>query len=263
METMIKCHTCGTNITDARVIPAPWSVRRLQSKLNDLIAGVSPLPIADARSYLRVLYYLSSMLLKKTFANRSQQRFVQHVLNANGLDQSCIEHNELALIHKAPVQTRTHIICAVFWLLDRWPYRIEAICQEAKVTFYDLCSFVPQAPGWFTGPLQKRLEGILRQPAPVKERRFITGQYYNGTLLNTRDQPESGQPFNELDYDLDFDDMYYTNCNLKYNAYENLLSECCTYETDNLSDDHVISELSLKPQYRSTDLWNLTVYDYL
>ena len=264
-ETMIGCHTCGINITEAKAIPAPWSVRRLQGKLNELVAGISPHPEADARSYLRVLYHLSSLLLKKSFADRSQQRFVQQVLASNGLDQSCIERSELALIRKAPVQTRCHVIGAICWLLDKWPYRIETVCREAKVTFYDVCSFIPQAPKWFTQPLQERLEGIARPPAPSRESRFVALQSFNRASSYSHHKPEIELPLNELDYDLDFDDMYYTNCNIKYYAYEDLQSECSTYENGADPEEYEISELALRPRYRSEEVCDedAIVYDYL
>ena len=250
-QFMLCCHTCGRDITSAKSVPASWSERRLQKKIDDAIKhGPSDLT-DDTGEFFRVLFYLSSLFLYSTFRSDSHRRFIEQVMDRNGLEYKKVMPKKRVFVHRTSIKSRLTVISLAMWLLDRWPGRMADVCVSARISFTDLCAIVPNAPSWFTTPFENTLASVS---PPKKER----GSYTTATapidlISNMRFSNSLNLPKNHnaiLYYDIDLNERYYTYDKDDYTIYESLKNDCSSFAVQHPDEEtDTVNELTLKENH--------------
>lgn len=153
---MVGCHSCGNDITDCQMEMASPELVSLQKHLYEIME-YNKVGIAYIKElYLKVLYVVCSLLLKKS--KGALRNLAEDVFELNDVSYHSIKQNELRLLD---TKQRGDVISAVHWLLQKWPERFLNLCRNNYLVRDDLLEDLPQLPSWFIEPIYCNLEEKL------------------------------------------------------------------------------------------------------
>lgn len=174
-DYLLTCHHCKRDVTDCNIEMASNEMLHLQQKLYHLIECGTQNPVISKKSYLRVVAFLCRLLLNPLKGGFKLSNFVQDVYQLNDLPFNRWKKVLTDDLRRITVRKRADMIAMAAWLLDKWPDRLVALCQNNEVRRDHILKLFPNAPEWFSGPIYLGLappkgKTSLKEPLkPIRE----------------------------------------------------------------------------------------------
>jgi hypothetical protein len=189
---MVGCHSCGKDVTECEPAMASAELVSLQRHLYDIIKCNALGALYIKEFYLKVLYAVCSLLLRKN--NGGLRNLAEDVFELNGVLYNHLRHHELRMLD---TKHRASVISAGHWLLQKWPERFLNLCRNNYVVREDVLEELPPLPSWFIDPIYYDLE--RRTPYKFERKTRQVAEY-------TVRRKEI--PIKTVDYDYDIDEYF-------------------------------------------------------